>query len=114
MSGLYGDTTAQIEFLEETKTAIRQYIYIVSNADETVRKERRNVFADITMADDSYVFSVSTVGNLVTARGFHFSGRARYIGGQISDKSYQITVDAFTKLDFAHFQSTRQNNQDYG
>ncbi|KAI6610392.1 hypothetical protein MCOR14_011965, partial [Pyricularia oryzae] len=57
VSGLYGDATAQIESLEETKTAIRQCIHIVSNADETVREERRNVFADITMADDSYAFS---------------------------------------------------------
>ncbi|KAI6284164.1 hypothetical protein MCOR27_002919 [Pyricularia oryzae] len=114
VSGLHGDATAQIESLEETKTAIRQCIYVVSDADETVRKERRNVFADITMADNSYAFSVSIVGDLVTARGFHFSGRARHIGGQISDESYQMTVDAFTKLDLAHSQSTRQNSQDHG
>lgn len=114
VSGLHGDATAQIESLEETKTAIRQCIHVVSDADETVRKERRNVFADITMADDSYAFFVSTVGDLVTARGFHLSGRARHIGGQISDESYQITVDAFTKLDLAHSQSTRQNSQDHG
>ncbi|KAI6544142.1 hypothetical protein MCOR04_011852, partial [Pyricularia oryzae] len=114
VSGLHGDATAQIESLEETKTAIRQCIHVVSDADETVRKERRNVFADITMADDSYAFSVSTVGDLVTARGFHLSGRARYVGGQISDESYQMTVDALTKLDLAHSQSTRQNSQDHG
>ncbi|KAI6513423.1 hypothetical protein MCOR10_009210 [Pyricularia oryzae] len=114
ISGLHGDATAQIESLEEIKTAIRQYIHIVSDTDETVRKERRNVFADITMADDSYAFSMSTVGDLVTAKGFHLSGRARHIGGQISDKSYQMTVDALTKLDLAHSQSTRQNSQDHG
>ncbi|KAI6618495.1 hypothetical protein MCOR08_009043 [Pyricularia oryzae] len=114
ISGLHGDATAQIESLEEIKTAIRQYIHIVSDTDEIVRKERRNVFADITMADDSYAFSMSTVGDLVTAKGFHLSGRARYIGGQISDKSYQMTVDALTKLDLAHSQSTRQNSQDHG
>ncbi|EHA56174.1 hypothetical protein MGG_02036 [Pyricularia oryzae 70-15] len=66
------------------------------------------------MADDSYAFSVSTVGDLVTARGFHLSGRARHVGGQISDESYQMTVDALTKLDLAHSQSTRQNSQDHG
>lgn len=114
INGLHGDATAQIEFLKETKTAIRQYIHIVSNIDETVRKEKRNVFADITMADDSYAFFISIVGNLITAKKFHFNGRARHIGGQINDKNYQITVDAFTKLDLAHFQSTRQNSQDYG
>uniref|UniRef100_L7JB99 Azaphilone pigments biosynthesis cluster protein L N-terminal domain-containing protein n=1 Tax=Pyricularia oryzae (strain P131) TaxID=1143193 RepID=L7JB99_PYRO1 len=114
VSGLHGDATAQIESLEETKTAIRQCIHVVSDADETVREERRNVFADITMADDSYAFSVSTVGDLVTARGFHLSGRARHVGGQISDESYQMTVDALTKLDLAHSQSTRQNSQDHG
>lgn len=114
VSGLHGDVTAQIESLEETKTAIRQCIHVVSDADETVREERRNVFADITMADDSYAFSVSTVGDLVTARGFHLSGRARHVGGQISDESYQMTVDALTKLDLAHSQSTRQNSQDHG
>ncbi|KAL5867579.1 hypothetical protein ACKVWM_011593 [Pyricularia oryzae] len=113
VSGLHGDVTAQIESLEETKTAIRQCIHVVSDADETVREERRNVFADITMADDSYAFSVSTVGDLVTARGFHLSGRARHVGGQISDESYQMTVDALTKLDLAHSQSTRQNSQDH-
>lgn len=113
VSGLHGDVTAQIESLEETKTAIRQCIHVVSDADETVREERRNVFADITMADDSYAFSVSTVGDLVTARGFHLSGRARHVGGQISDESYQMTIDALTKLDLAHSQSTRQNSQNH-
>ncbi|ELQ32544.1 hypothetical protein OOU_Y34scaffold01094g4 [Pyricularia oryzae Y34] len=85
VSGLHGDATAQIESLEETKTAIRQCIHVVSDADETVREERRNVFADITMADDSYAFSVSTVGDLVTARGFHLSGRARHWVNAISN-----------------------------
>lgn len=89
----------QLEQLQETKDSIRQCISVVSSASNDLVVERRNVFEDITMADDSYDFSVSTVGDLVTARRINLKGRARHVAGQITDESYQKTIEAFTKLD---------------
>lgn len=89
--------TTQLAQLQETKESIRQCIDIVSAANQDLTGERRNVFEDITMADDTYDFSVSTIGDLVTARRINLQGRARHIGGQISDESYQRTIDALTQ-----------------
>jgi chromosome segregation ATPase len=93
------DAREQLARLQETKQSLRQCINVVADASHTLAEQRHNVFEDITMADDSYDFSVSTVGDLVTARRLTLKGRSRHVGGQLSDESYQKTIDAITTLD---------------
>lgn len=50
------------------------------------------------MADSSYDISVSTVKDQVVARRVNLSGQARYLGGQISDKSYQGLMGSLSQL----------------
>lgn len=111
VSPLPKDAVKQLIQLQQTKDSLRQCIKVVSDAGETLTEQRRNVFEDITMADDSYDFSVSTVGDLVTARRFTLRGRSRHIGGQLSDESYQRTIDAITRLDMEHIQRIPSPNQ---
>ena len=61
------DAQEQLARLQETKQSLRQCISVVAEASHTLTEQRQNIFEDITMADDSYDFSVSTVGDLVTA-----------------------------------------------
>ncbi|KAG5798302.1 hypothetical protein H9Q69_002699 [Fusarium xylarioides] len=89
---------AQLAQLKETKEYLRQCMGIVADADEAW-DERRNVLEDVAMADNNYGISVSTVKDLVVARRINLSGQARYLGGQISDESYQRTIDGLTQLD---------------
>jgi len=91
----------QLARLQQTKESIHQCMSVVVEASEMLTDERRNVFEDITMVDESYGISVSTVKDLVTARRVNLSGRARHVGGQISDESYQKTIEALTKLDMS-------------
>ena len=92
--------STQLTRLQETKESIHQCIQVVAEAREaSVMVERRNVFEDITMAGNTYDFSISTVGDLVTARRINLTGRSRHIGGQISDDSYQKTIAAIAQLD---------------
>jgi hypothetical protein len=79
----------QFAQLQETKESIRQYMRVVADAGEALGDERCNIFEDITMTDSSYGISVSTVKDLVVARRINLSGQARYLGGQISDESYE-------------------------
>lgn len=59
--------------------------------------ERRNVFEDITLADKSYSFTISTKGDLVTARGIKLSGGSYNVAGQITDDSFKTAIEALTK-----------------
>ncbi|KAH7120320.1 hypothetical protein B0J13DRAFT_532213 [Dactylonectria estremocensis] len=99
----------QLAQLEETRESIRQCMSVVADAGEALTDERCNLFEDITMADNSYGISVSTVKDLVVARRLNLSGQARYVGGQISDESYQKTIDGLTQLDL---ESARSAGQD--
>lgn len=101
----------QLAQLQETKESLRQCMSVVADAGETLTNERYNIFEDITMADSSYGISVSTVKDLVVARRLNLSGQARYLGGQISDESYQRTIDGLTRLDL---ESVKSNGQGVG
>lgn len=101
----------QLAQLQETKESLRQCMSVVADAGETLTNERYNIFEDITMADSSYGISVSTVKDLVVARRLNLSGQARYLGGQISDESYQRTIDGLTQLDL---ESVKSNGQGVG
>ncbi|KAG4275401.1 hypothetical protein FPRO04_14387 [Fusarium proliferatum] len=98
----------QLAQLQETKESLRQCMRVVADAGEALSNERCNVFEDITMADSSYGISVSTVKDLVVARRLNLSGQARYLGGQISDESYQRTIDGLTQLDLESAKSGGQ------
>jgi hypothetical protein len=102
-----GNASLQLAQLQETKDSIRQCIEVVSSANETAEIERRNVFEDITMADDAYDFSVSTIGDLVTARRIHLTGRSRHVAGQLTSPDYQATVDAIKMVDLHHQRGTQ-------
>ncbi|KAI8668659.1 hypothetical protein NCS57_00677700 [Fusarium keratoplasticum] len=100
----------QIAQLQEAKESLRQCMSVVADAGETLTNERCNIFEDITLADSSYGISVSTVKDLV-ARRLNLSGQARYLGGQISNESYQRTIDGLTQLDL---ESVKSNGQGVG
>ncbi|UKZ74790.1 hypothetical protein TrVFT333_002460 [Trichoderma virens FT-333] len=91
------DAVAELERLRATKASIHQCIQVISDAGDTRAVERHNVFEDITLADDAYNFTISTIGDLVTARRINLTGRSRNVGGQISDESYQRTIDRFSE-----------------
>lgn len=95
----------QLDRLQETKKSLSQCIRIVSEAGE-LANERSNVFEDLTLADNSYALSVSTVNELVTARRLNLSGRSRHFGGQVTDETVQKTIEALTRLDAEHLRSS--------
>ncbi|KAK6844044.1 hypothetical protein PG987_004904 [Apiospora arundinis] len=95
---------AQLARLQQTKDSVSQCIKIVSEAGE-IANERSNVFEDLTLADNSYAFSVSTVNDLVTARRLNLEGRSRHFGGQVTNETVQKSVEALTKLDAEHIRS---------
>lgn len=72
---------AQLAPLQQTKESVSQCIQIVSEASE-LADERSNVFEDITLADNSYAFSVSTVGDLVIVRRLNLKDRSRHFGAR--------------------------------
>ncbi len=99
----------ELERLQATKDSIHQCIRVISDAsDETAEIERQNLFEDITLADNSYSFTVSTVGDLVTARRINLSGRSYNVGGQITDEGFQKAIEAFTKEGLRSAEDSRQ------
>ena len=82
-TNLSEDDIIQLAQLQETRESIRQCMNVVTDAGEDLAKERVNVFEDITMTDNSYGITVSTVKDLVLARRVNLQGQARYVGGQI-------------------------------
>lgn len=76
------ETAEELERLQATRDSICQCIRVLSDANEdTTEIERHNVFEDITLADSSYFFTVSTVGDLVTAKRVNLTSRSYSIGG---------------------------------
>lgn len=105
-------TTSQLDTLQEAKASIRQCINVVTEASEHLAEERRNIFEDITMADNSYEYSVSTIGDLVTARKLDLKGRSRHVAGQISSQDFQKSIEALTRLDMEHIRATHSPVKD--
>lgn len=99
MADLANSSNSSIELkqLERTKRSLQQCIQIISEADQALNSERRNLFEDITLDDDAFNFTISTVGDLVTARRLNLKGRSRNVAGQISDDSFQKAVDSFSR-----------------
>lgn len=93
------NNSIELEQLEQTKRSLQQCIQIISEADHALDSERRNVFEDITLEDDAFNFTISTVGDLVTARRLNLKGRSRNVGGQISDESFQKAIESFSRND---------------
>ncbi|KAK2688391.1 hypothetical protein QWA68_012337 [Fusarium oxysporum] len=93
------DDINELAQLRETKESIHQCMNVVAHAGEDLARERANVFEDITMADNAYGITVSTVKDLVFARRVNVQGQARYVGGQIDEASYNATITALTDLD---------------
>ncbi|RBA11871.1 hypothetical protein FPRO05_14150 [Fusarium proliferatum] len=106
-------TAAQLARLQQIKESIGNCIEVVSDANKTA-DERSNVFEDIRLADNSYAITVSTVNELVMARGLDLKDRSRYLGGQVTDKTVQESIAALTKLDSQNLVSLQQKHQDRG
>ncbi len=106
------DSARELTRLQETKESIGQCIEIVSSASENLSADNRNVFEDITMADNSYEIQVSTVGALFTARRVNLTGRARHITGQISDESVQKAMEGLVQLDTKYDALSAQPNHE--
>lgn len=89
---------ADLERLRAEKESTSERIQMVAAAeDETSVIERHNVFEDITLAENSFSFTVSTVGDLVTARRINLSGGSCNVGGQISEEGFLAAVESFTR-----------------
>lgn len=93
------DIASELRQLQETKESIQQCIQVISEADQSLAAERQNLFEDITLSDDAYNFTVSTFGDLVTARRIELKDRSRNVAGQISDESFQKALDVFSRDD---------------
>lgn len=102
---------AQLSRLKQTKESISQCIQIVSQAYD-LASERSNIFEDLTLTENSYAFSVSTVNELVTARRLVLKGRSRHFGGQVTDETVQKSMAALTQLDRDHIRSGLDNRQE--
>ncbi|KAG5658697.1 hypothetical protein KAF25_010878 [Fusarium avenaceum] len=98
-TNLSEDDINQLAQLQETKESIRQCMNVVADAGDDLVMDRANVFEDITMTDNAYGITVSTVKDLVVARRVNVQGQARYVGGQIDEASYNATINALTDLD---------------
>lgn len=92
---------SQLERLRQAKEGLSQCIHIGSEAAELIN-ERSNVLADLTLADNTYAFSVSTVTDLVTARRLILAGRSRHFGGQVTHETLQKSIEDLTNLDAEH------------
>lgn len=103
------ETSEELERLQATKDSIHQCIQVVSDANDGAAEiERHNLFEDITLADNSYSFTVSTVGDLVTAKRINLTGRSYNVGGQITDDGFQKAIEAFTREGIRPASNTRQ------
>ncbi|KAK1521603.1 hypothetical protein CABS01_16507 [Colletotrichum abscissum] len=96
---------SQLDRLQKMKESLSQCIQIVSEAGDQAN-ERSNVFEDLTLAENSYAISVSTVKDLVVARRLNLSGRSRHLGGQVTDETVQKSMEALTQLDLEHLRSS--------
>lgn len=94
--GNSAEVASELRRLQAERTAIRDRMRTLSDADSSATGivERRNVFEDITLEDNSYNFAVSTVGDLVTARHIKLTGRSYNVAGQLTDESFQRAVDS--------------------
>lgn len=101
---------AQLARLQQTKESVSQCIRIVSEASD-LADERSNIFEDITLENNSYAFSVSTVNDLVLARRLNLTGRSRHFGGQVSDETVQKSLEALTQLDAEHIKFSHLADQ---
>jgi hypothetical protein len=108
---LSDSNATELARLQETRESISQCINVVSNASDNLTVDRRNIFEDISMADDAYNIQVSTVGALFTARKVNITGRARNVIGQMNDESVQTTMNGLTQLDMSKSNSTPQAKQ---
>lgn len=69
--------------------------------------EQRNIFENITMADEAYDFSVSVIGKPITSSHIHLTGRSRHVGGQLTSEDYQATIEAIKTVDL-HYQQNAE------
>lgn len=97
-SPLASNTAAELERLQILQNRIHECIGIMSSTSHSDSgSARQNIFEDITLADNSQNFTVSTVGDLVTARHINLTGRSYNLAGQITDESFQKAVEAFAR-----------------
>lgn len=104
---------AQLARLQQIKESIGNCIEVVSDANNTA-DERSNVFEDVKLADNSYAITVSTVNQLVMARGLDLQGHSRYLGGQVTDETVQQSILALTKLDTENAVNSQPTHQGRG
>ena len=99
---------AELQRLRAEKDAIGGCMRLVATArGDAETAERHNVFEDIHLADSSFSFTVSTIGELVTARRINLSGGSCNVGGQISDESFIAAVENLTRNGQRPVQDTR-------
>ena len=89
---------AELDDLQATKESIEDCLELIAGAEkQAALAERHNVFEDITLAENSYSFTVSTVGDLVTARRINISGGSCNVGGQMSNEGLQAAFNSVVR-----------------
>ena len=115
--GLPRDTSEELEKLQATKQTIHNCAGAILNASADAQIERYNIFEDITVAENSFSFTISTIGGLVKARGLTITGGSYNVGGQITDEGFEKALEAFTRLELEpvqHARSTTAASKQYG
>ena len=75
--------------LLEERSSLLNSIKLYDEAAKEANRDRKNVYEDITMAEDGCQILVSTVGELITAHNIVAGPRSTQVLGQISDESLQ-------------------------
>lgn len=81
-------TAEELEKLQATKDSLGQCIRLISDA------RPQSLSQDVTLVENSFCLTVSTISALATARSVHYAGRPKVIGGDVSDKSLQTLSDS--------------------
>jgi chromosome segregation ATPase len=82
--------------LQEEREYIQQGLDICAEAAKQAHQKQTNVWEDISTAEDSRQFLVSTVGDLVSAKRITLGVRSVTVSGQMSDNSVQqLSHDLF-------------------
>lgn len=81
--------TSERERIQKEKASIIQSLTIAAEVAEQVTKAQESTFDNITAAEDSYQVTVSTIGDLISAKRVTAGHRSMSFLGQISDVALQ-------------------------
>lgn len=75
--------------MREELECLEKSVAICKDASQEAERNRTNTFEDVSIGDDGFQSIVSTVGDLIHARGVKAGARATQVLGQLSEASFQ-------------------------